>query len=142
MCEEMQLHSRRQKALKLEFASRIERLEHLRAVRLANIRALKEQAAAVALAKEEAKKPKGKSFGQKFKEFSRKAIRGAKDYIRDLIHENATRMDEEELRMAHSLTSKSRTGTSGNRAEGIRRFHFTNSVEEEETFQTIQKVQI
>ena len=140
MCEEMELYSRRQKALKKELTERKVRLESLRATRLANLRALREKAAVDMQAAQEAKKPKGKSFSQQMKEFTRKTVRGIRDYIRDMGHAAAVRMDEEESRMAHKITAKSAAGNAGKKVEGIRRFHITNGDDEAESFSTIQNV--
>ena len=140
LCEEMELHSRRQKAMKREFMERKRRLENLRMTRMANLRALKEKAVIETTGALEAIKPKGKSLSQHMKEFTRKAFRGMKDYIRDMGHASAVRMDEEERRMALKVTSKSTIGNTGNKVEGIRRLHMTSSEFEAENFSRIQNV--
>ena len=88
----------------------------------------------------EAKKSKGKLLSLQMKEFARKTVRGMKDYIRDMRNAAAVRMDEEESRMARKITSKSATGRTGKKVEGIRRLHMTNSEHEAENFSTIQNV--
>lgn len=131
---EHQLFERRQKALKKEFEVRKVRLKELREIRVANMRAKKEAEKKAAEDKEKKKRPPMKPLTQQLKEFTRYAVRGIKDAIRDYRHKSDVAMDPEEQRMAGTIMERSKVGA-GNRAEGIRFLQFTGDDAEEASFQ-------
>ena len=132
---EHQIVDRRQKALQKELELRKNRIAEMRETRLAAMRLKKEADEKHAQEVLEKKKPKGKPLTQVLKEYTRKTVRGIKDYIRDFGKAADVAMDEEEQRMANTIKDRSKAGTGG-RSEGIRHIHFTGDEKEEEEFKS------
>ena len=134
------LTQRRQKSLQVELEIRKKRLNELREIRMRQMKEAKEKleeeakAAAAATVKE---KKKRVPMATRLAKATKQAIRGVKDFVRDLKHSAETAMDKEEIKMAQTLRKKNK-GSEESRPEGVRRLFITHGNSETEGFQRQQ----
>ncbi len=137
------LSQRRQKAMQIELVLRKKRLNELRETRMRSMKEaaekLEQEAAEVANQKKKAKVIQ-EPFATRLAKATKAAIRGTKDFIRDLQHSAATAMDQEELRMARKIKSSLAASDTGGKVEGVRKLFITKGPEESFQFETQQNI--
>ena len=136
------LAQRRQKAMQIELELRKKRLNELRETRMRSMKEAAEKLDAEAKQIQLANK-KSKAnvvpFATRLAKATKAAIRGTKDFIRDLRNSAATAMDQEEIRMARKIKGSSAATETG-RVEGIRKLFITKGPDESYAFEAQQKI--
>ena len=139
--QEQLLSQRRQKSMQRELVLRKQRLSDLRDMRLRQMREVKEKKEEEAKAIEDEREEARKNYvpiAKRIAKVTKKTVRDAKDLYTELKHAAGTRMDGEELRMAHTIRSKNPDGDSL-KVEGVRKLYLTVGKDNTDSFAAQQR---
>lgn len=136
------LRMRRQRSFQRELAERKSKIADLRVDRLRMMRQTRdieaaEKAAQALLDAERSREQEDQTVGKKLARALKKGIRGARDAVRNFVHDTNAGMTEEENQMAQIVRSRMKQGggEGGKKQEGVRFVYITQGEKETGEFE-------